>query len=491
MRILTISAEVTPFAKAGGLGDVAASLPKAWEELGHESIVVIPKYGHIDCEKHSIQPTDIIVAVPIGTWTEYARLWIGTLPDSGVKVYLLQNSDYFDREGIYGNPDGFTDNDRRFIFLARAAFETARTLGFKPDIIHAHDNHTALAMPMLKINYANDSFLNEAAGVFTIHNMVYQGLYDSQKAIQFMGLHRRHFFKGSWFEQYGALNSLKAGIMFSDKVTTVSPTYAHEVRWTKSGENLQDSLHARASDLIGVLNGVDYTEWDSKTDKLIYENYSAKTIERKEYNKQHLLADFGLNTREISDGLPLVGMVTRLTPQKGIDLLERGLDHFLKNNLMRVVLLGSGESRYEDVLRSLAKKYPRRALVQIGYNNTLSHKITAASDFFLVPSRFEPCGLTQMYALKYGTIPIVRSTGGLADTVMEYDAGTGYGTGFLFQQFSAAEFRTAIGRAISHYRIKPHWDIIRNNAMTQNFSSLISAQNYINVFHWALEKVRS
>jgi starch synthase len=490
MKILTISAEVAPFAKAGGLGDVAASLPKAFEQLEHENLVVLPKYGNIDVHKYSIKPTDVIVAVPMGTWTEYARLWTGILPDSHVTVYLLENADYFDREGIYGNPDGFTDNDRRFIFLTRAAFETARTLGFRPDIVHAHDNHTALAMPMLKISYAHDSFFNKAAGILTIHNMAYQGLYEAQKTMQYMGLHKRHFFKGSWFEQYGAVNSLKAGIMFADKVTTVSPTYAHEIRWTHSGEGLQDALHARAADVIGVLNGVDYTEWNPEIDTLIYKNYTHNALPEKEHNKHRLLLDFGLSTEEILDGLPLIGMVSRLTPQKGIDLLEKSLEHFVKNKIARVVLLGSGENRYEDFFRYLGKKYPRRALVQIGYNNSLSHKITAASDFFLVPSRFEPCGLTQMYALKYGTIPIVRATGGLADTVVEYDGRTGYGTGFVFHQYSSQDFRNAINRALSHYRVKPHWDIIRHNAMSQNYSSLISAQNYINVFNWALEKVR-
>ncbi len=490
MKILTISAEVAPFAKAGGLGDVAASLPKAFEQLGHENLVVLPKYGHIDIRKYSLQPTDIIVAVPMGTWTEYARLWKGILPDSLVTVCLLENADYFDREGIYGNPEGFTDNDRRFIFLTRAAFEAARTLGFRPDIIHAHDNHTALAMPMLKINYSHDAFFNKAAGILTIHNMAYQGLYDSQRTMQLQGLHKRHFFKGSWFEQYGAVNSLKAGIMFADKVTTVSPTYAHEIRWTNSGEGLQDVLHARAADLVGVLNGVDYTEWNPEIDTMIYKNYAQNSLAEKEHNKHRLLVDFGLSTEEILDGTPLIGMVSRLTPQKGIDLLEKSLEHFVKNKIARVVLLGSGENRYEDFFRYLSKKYPRRALVQIGYNNSLSHKITAASDFFLVPSRFEPCGLTQMYAMKYGTIPIVRATGGLADTVVEYDARTGYGTGFVFHQYSAQDLSNAMNRALSHYRVKPHWDIVRHNAMSQNYSSLIAAQNYINVYQWALEKVR-
>jgi starch synthase len=356
MKILTISAEVAPFAKAGGLGDVAASLPKAFEQLGHENLVVLPKYGHIDIRKYSLQPTDIIVAVPMGTWTEYARLWKGILPDSLVTVCLLENADYFDREGIYGNPEGFTDNDRRFIFLTRAAFEAARTLGFRPDIIHAHDNHTALAMPMLKINYSHDAFFNKAAGILTIHNMAYQGLYDSQRTMQFMGLHKRHFFKGSWFEQYGAVNSLKAGIMFADKVTTVSPTYAHEIRWTNSGEGLQDVLHARAADLVGVLNGVDYTEWNPEIDTMIYKNYAQNSLAEKEHNKHRLLVDFGLSTEEILDGTPLIGMVSRLTPQKGIDLLEKSLEHFVKNKIARVVLLGSGENRYEDFFRYLSKK---------------------------------------------------------------------------------------------------------------------------------------
>lgn len=490
MNILLLSAEVTPFAKAGGLGDVAASLPKAWEELGHTPIVIVPKYGHIDTRKYDIVPTDIIFSVPMGTWQEYGRLWRGTLPDSTVPVYFIQNQDYFDREGIYGNPDGFTDNDRRFLFLTRAAFEAARALQFKPDIVHAHDNHTAFAMAFLKVQYRNDPYFSQAAGVFTIHNMAYQGLYEPKRAMEFTGFGMKSFYSGSWFEQHGIVNSMKTGIMFSDKITTVSPTYSQEIRWAKYGEGLQNILNERGGDLIGVLNGVDYTEWNPEKDSMIYNTYSKETIAEKELNKRKFLLDCGLSENEAVQNIPLVGMVTRLTDQKGIELLEQTIENFLSYGVMRFSIIGSGEKKYEDFLRYLARKFPRRALIQIGYNTEQSHKIIAASDFLLVPSRFEPCGLTQMYALKYGTIPIVRATGGLADTIEEFNPTSMSGTGFLFSAYQRKDFVTAIRRALSVYSVQPYWNTIRANAMECDFSALRSGKTYIDVFNWARNSIR-
>ncbi|MBI3260369.1 MAG: glycogen synthase [Ignavibacteriae bacterium] len=490
MNILLLSAEVTPFAKAGGLGDVAASLPKAWEELGHTPIVIVPKYGHIDTRKYEIVQTEVIFSVPMGTWQEYGRLWRGVLPDSTVPVYFIQNQDYFDREGIYGNPDGFADNDRRFLFLTRAAFEAARALQFKPDIIHAHDNHTAFAMAFLKSQYRNDPSFHEAAGVFTIHNMAYQGLYEPKRAMELTGFGMKSFYSGSWFEQHGIVNSMKTGIMFADKITTVSPTYSQEIRWAKYGEGLQNNLNERGGDLIGVLNGVDYTEWDSEKDTMLYNPYSKDTLSLKESNKQKFLRDCGLSENEALQNIPLVGMVTRLTDQKGIELLEQTIENFLSYGVMRFCIIGSGERKYEDFLRYIARKFPRRALIQIGYNTEQSHKIIAASDFLLVPSRFEPCGLTQMYALKYGTIPIVRATGGLADTIEEFNPTSMTGTGFLFSAYQRKDFAAAIRRALSVYSVQPYWNIIRANAMECDFSALRSGKTYIDVFNWARNSIR-
>lgn len=489
MKILLCAAEVAPFAKAGGLGDVAAALPKAWETLGHKPVVMLPKYGNIDTAKYGIEPTQVVISVPVGTWVEYARLWIGKFPGTSVPVYFIQNADYFDRPGIYGNPDGFSDNDRRFLFFSRAVFEAAKALGFQPDIIHAHDNHTGFVPALLASFYRREPFFARTASVFTIHNMAYQGVYEPRRAMELSGFGMRSFYRGSWFEHNNVVNSMKAGIMFAEKITTVSPTYAEEIRWTENGEGLQTALESRAADLLGVLNGVDYTEWNPEIDTDIPLTYTPETISRKEMGKAQFLMKRGLTEKEARQPVPLLGMVSRLTAQKGVEMMQKTLEDFLAKGQLRVALLGSGEKRYEDFFRYIARKFPRRAFITIGYDNPLSHSIIAASDFLALPSMFEPCGLTQMYALKYGTVPIVRATGGLADTVEEYDAVTMRGTGFLFDSFNRREFYNAVQRALISYRFQPHWDRIRQNGMAKNFSSEVSAAQYINIFTWALQKI--
>ncbi len=489
MNILLASAEVNPFAKAGGLADVAAALPREWQKFGQNPIVIMPKYGFIDTERWGFYPTDLTLIVPMGYWTEYARLWQGTLPNSNVPVYLVEHNEYFDRNGIYGDPAEYGDNDRRFIFFSRAIFEAAKALNFTPDIIHAHDFHTAFAMAFLKSYYKDDYRFNKAAGIYTIHNLAYQGWFNPHTAMEYSGFGMKEIYPGSWFEQHGSVNAMKTGIMFADKITTVSPTYSKEIRWPYYSEGLQEYLNQRGADLIGILNGVDYSEWDPRTDELIYTQYSDDSLHNKRVNKHEYLKSFGLNENDDLDK-PTIGMVSRLAEQKGIDLLINKLEEQLKTGQFRFLLVGSGEDNYEHFFKYLSWNYPKDALIYVGYNNAQSHKLIAASDFLLVPSRFEPCGLTQMYAMKYGTIPIVRMTGGLADTINEYNYDTEEGTGFLFWQYNAEDMSYAIRRALSVYQSSDHWDIIRKNAIQMNFSSGTSALEYLKVFKWAMEKVK-
>lgn len=488
MNILSIAAECAPFAKIGGLADVVASLTKEWVTAGHAASIVLPKYASIDEESYSLEPTDIILSVPIASWTEYTRVWRGSLPNSSAKVYFLENADYFDREGIYGNPSGFTDNDRRFTFLCRAACELAIALGRPIDIVHAHDYHTALSLPFVHIHYRSHEVFKETATVYTIHNMAFQGQSDPRRILEFAGL-RPQPFRGSWFEHDGVMNLMKTGIMFADKITTVSPSYAQEIRWTNNGEGMQEYLSMRAADLIGILNGADYSEWNPSLDTSFSTPYNVETLPLKSEAKRELLLN-SLPETDDTPELPLIGMVSRLTSQKGTELLESVLEPLLQTGQLRFVVLGSGEAKTEQFLRHIGSKYPSRALVKIGYNNKISHSIIAGSDFLLVPSLFEPCGLTQMYAMKYGTVPIVRATGGLRDTVHEFDPNTGTGTGFVFDRYSAKDLFETVIRALSVYNNEPHWTNIRKNGMQMNYSSERCANEYLQVFHWAVDRRR-
>jgi len=489
MNILLASAEVSPFAKAGGLADMTGTLPIEWSKFGQNPIVVMPKYGFIDTFKYGIKPTDFTIVVPMGYWNEYARLWEGKLPNSDVPVYFVEHNLYFDRHGIYGDPNEYSDNDRRFIFFSRAVFEVAKALNFAPDIINAHDFHTGFTMAFLKSFYAHDSLFSNCAGVYTIHNLAYQGKFNPVTSLEYSGFGLKNFYPGSWLEHQGSVNAMKTGIMFADKITTVSSTYAKEIRYPYYSEGLQDVLNLRGADLVGILNGVYYDEWNPDFDNEIYEPYNIESIEIKKINKYKLLESFNIGSDDNPD-IPLIGMVSRLTDQKGIDLLMVKLEEYLSTEQFRFVLLGSGESKYVDYFNYISWKYPKSALITIGYRNDLSHKIFAGSDFLIVPSRFEPCGLTQMYAMSYGTIPIVRMTGGLADTVQEYNFDSAEGWGFLFWQYNADDMAYAIRRALSAYKGNSHWDLIRKNAMKKSFSSSKTALDYLKVFKWAVDKSR-
>lgn len=487
MNILLIATEVEPLAKSGGLADVTSYLPREWNIQGHNSIIVMPKYSFIDFSQLNLQNTFLSIPVPMGFITEYAALWKCNLPFSDVVIYLLEHDEYFNRNGIYGDPIEFQDNDKRFTFLSRAAFEVAKAIDFTPDIIHAHDYHTAPAMAFLKIYYKQEERFAKTAGVFTIHNLAFQGKFNPFRVMDFTGFGMKEFYPGSWFECDGDVNFMKIGIMFADKITTVSPTYSNEIRMPYYSEGMQEPLNARGTDLIGVLNGVNYGEWSPENDIFLYHKYSSSDFHSKYENKKALLNEFGIYN---DIDIPLLGMVSRLSEQKGIDIIQHKLTNFVENNRVRFVLLGSGEKYYTDFFYYLRERFPNKVMITIGYNTALSHKIFASSDFMLIPSRFEPCGLTQMYALKYGTIPIVRHTGGLADTVFEYLPEQSTGNGLVFNNYNADDFEFALNRALSLYNHHPHWNTIRNNAMNSNYSSYRSAENYIQVFEWALEKIR-
>ena len=486
MNILSVATEASPLAKSGGLADVVSALTIEWKKQKHNPIIIIPKYYFIDAGLYNFEPTHITLVVQMGWWKEYATLLKGKLPNTDVDVYLLEHNVYYGRDGIYGNPDEYIDNARRFIFLAKAAFEAAKALNFKPDIIHSHDYHTAYTMAFLKTHYKNDPFFANTAGVFTIHNLAYQGRFAPEPTMEYAGFGMQSFHYGSWFEYYGGTNYMKTGIMFADKIITVSPTYSNEIRSEYFGEGLHNVLNERGGDLVGILNGVDYSEWNPAVDKYLPQKYDQKTLYIKKEIKENFLRENGIND---NFDLPLVGMISRMTEQKGFDLLMRILEDFLWNGRFRIVVVGSGEPHYQNYFNYIKSKYPFASIVYIGYNEAFSHRVYAACDFLLVPSRFEPCGLTQMYAMKYGTLPIVRSTGGLADTVQEFTPSNQTGNGFIFWNYDAGDFAFAINRALSIYASPELLAKAKLNAMNMDFSSTKSAEKYIECFNWALEKV--
>ncbi len=489
MNIRGVAAELAPFAKAGGLADMTRALPVEWQKFGHNPIVFLPKYQNIDVDYWGFRRTDKQINVPMNYWTEHGTLWEGKIPDTDVPVYLIENADYFDRYGIYGNPNEFEDNYRRFTFFSRAVFDAAFALDFKPDIIHAHDYHTALALAFLKSHYIHEERFKYTAGVYTIHNLAYQGKFAPEAVLPLINIPLDEYYSGSWFEHHGSVNLMKTGIMFADKITTVSPTYANEIKTEYYGEGLHDILRHRAADLIGILNGVYYEEWSPENDSNLKIKYDFHNLASKRINKTYFLEEKGV-AKDDNPSLPLFGIVSRLAEQKGIDIMMGILEPLIAENKIRFALLGSGEQRYVDYFNYLAAKYPGRALIHIGYDNAQSHRLIAASDFLMMPSRFEPCGLTQMYALRYGTIPIVHQVGGLADTVFEYNYDEQQGNGFTFYHYSGSDFNYAISRALGIYMNEPHWTQIRQNAMKADYSATRTAAEYLKVFGWALEKVR-
>ncbi len=474
MKIMMVASECEPFAKSGGLADVVGALPAALKKLGHEVIVVLPKYRRLGINNDLLKPVQTM-GVWMGNGEEWCAIHNTTTPE-GVTVYFIESQKYFDRDGLYHDSDfnDFSDNPRRFGFLTRAALQLCIDLDFRADIIHAHDWQTALACAYLKIWHWDDPVLGDAASMLTIHNIGYQGVYGAEH-YDYLGLQWDNFTSDK-FEDHGRINFLKGGIQFADMVNTVSPKYAIETRTPEKAHGLAPYLNDKGAHYVGILNGVDYNQWSPDVDGLIPAPYSSKDLTGKQICKRVLQRRFLL----LDDAdIPIIGVISRLVHQKGLDLLSIAIENILNNMHVQFVLLGSGDSGLERFFGHLPVRYPGRAGCYIGYDNELSHWIEAGADMFLMPSRYEPCGLNQIYSLKYGTLPIVRATGGLDDTVEQYNEKTGAGTGFKFFEASAQSIYYTVGWAVStYYDRRGHWDQMVQKAMSQRFTWENSAREY-------------
>lgn len=474
MNILMLASEAVPYAKTGGLADVAGSLPAEMRRRGHQVIIALPKYSQIDAGRFGLKPA----LGPMGVWMGDTQEWcqVHAADNDGVPVYFIESNKYFDRWGLYHDAsyNDYQDNPRRFGFLTQAGLQLCRDLQFKPDIVHVHDWMTALGPAYLKIWYWNDPILGGAASVLTIHNIAYQGVY-SARDYPYLGLQWGNFTSDT-FEDHGRINFLKGGIHYADMVNTVSPTYARETRIPEGGFGLAPYLNNRGGDYIGILNGADYRHWNPAVDPLIPARFTPEDLSGKAVCKRELQKRFLL---DVDPNIPVVGVVSRLVSQKGLDLLAQVIESLVANMLVQFVILGSGDKSLEQYYGPLPARYPGRIGSYIGYNEELSHWIEAGADFFIMPSYSEPCGLNQIYSLKYGTLPIVRATGGLDDTVRQYDERTGEGTGFKFQEPSSAAIYYTVGWAVSTYfDRREHIEKMRRSAMAQDFSWERSAQEY-------------
>ncbi len=483
LRVLLVASEAAPFAKTGGLGDVVGALPKALRRRGLDVRVVLPLYAGMDW--NALERLEGPVDVPMWWGTARSAVRLGSLPGSDVPVYFLEYHRYFDRPHIYGSPgDGYDDNLERFTFLSRGALELAKALHQVPDVIHANDWQTALVPVYVNtVEWARP--LHGAATVFTIHNLAHQGVTDGG-GMFITGLGQRHYNPGE-FEHFGALNLMKAALHHSTLLSTVSPTYAREIQTAAHGCGLDGVLRSRRRDLFGILNGIDVDEWNPATDGHIAAHFDPEHMEGKEACKAALQAEAGL---PVDPRVPVFGVVGRLTAQKGSDVLAHCLERVLSWEA-QVVLLGTGETEAEHFFGTLSERRRDKFKAWLGFDEGLAHRIEAGADFFVMPSRFEPCGLNQMYSLRYGTLPIVRATGGLVDTVQGYREGDAGGTGFLFSDLTPDALANTIGWALSTWFDRPeHVRSMRRRAMAQDFSWEHAAEAYERLYLEAYQRRR-
>jgi starch synthase len=481
-QILFVASEVTPFAKTGGLADVAGSLPLALASLGHQVFVVLPFYRSVKEGSYAIKPYDKTLSVPFKGQRLNAEVFF-TNKGRNVRVFFIQRDEFYDRGGLYGTSQGdYFDNPERFIFFSRSVLEFIALSGVQPDIVHCHDWQTSLVPVYLKSLYKGDTVLRKAKSVFTIHNLAYQGVFPKE-LMETSGL-PMELFSMKGLEYYGKMNFMKGGIVFSDIITTVSEKYAQEIQTPEYGYGMEGVLRDRRGDIYGILNGVDYTSWNPKTDPHIAARFDKKNLSGKKICKDELKKLYKLKG---SQEFPIIGIISRLADQKGFDILAEALDDLMKMDLF-VVILGTGDARYEKQFASLAKKFPGRLGVNIAFDNVLAHKIEAGSDMFLMPSKYEPCGLNQMYSLKYGTIPIVRATGGLDDTIQKFDPKTGEGNGFKFSAYSPQALLEETQRALTIFQDKTSWDALVQNALAMDFSWKRSALKYSEIYDRASRK---
>ncbi len=480
MKIAFVASECYPFVKTGGLADVTSSLSQALAELGHEVAVILPYYKAIRSKEVEITTFFESMCVHMGCgieeWCSVKTAMLG----KKVRVFLIESDKYFLRDGLYCDSfsNDFQDNPYRFAFFSRAALQLMRDMDFRPDVVHAHDWQTAAVCAYMKTWEWGESGIDKAKSVLTIHNIGYQGIY-SADCLDYCGFDWK-FFTSEIFEDYGRVNFLKGGIHFADFVTTVSPKYAEETLGGSQSYGLAPYLKSKNERYSGILNGVDYSVWDPKTDKNIPENFSARSFKGKNVCKRELQRRFGLAEDE---KIPLIGVVSRFAHQKGLDILAKAVGRIVDSMFVQFAIMGSGESGLENFFMRIPGEKPGKIGSFIGYSDEMSHLVEAGSDFFIMPSRYEPCGLNQIYSLKYGTLPIVRNTGGLSDTVQQYCEADGSGTGFKFDYLSTDAIFDTVGWAVSTYFDRPkHIDKMRKAAMKCDFSWKNSAKEYEKIY---------
>jgi starch synthase len=484
LKVLFLSPEAVPFAKTGGLADVAGALPAALKRLGVDVRLVLPLYRSVREGNFETRPLLDDLEVTLGKEKLTADVLEAKTADD-IPVYLIERDDMYDRPNLYGNAQGdYYDNLERFTFFAHASLRIAEAISFKPDVIHCHDWQVGLVPALLKGPYSDASTFSGTSTVFTIHNIGYQGIFPDEK-LSVTGLPKFHFFHPEGLEFWGEMSLLKAGILYSEAITTVSPKYAEEIQSPEYGMGMEGVLKHRSAFLHGILNGVDYRLWDPARDSHIATKYSARKMQGKGQCKEALIEEMGLDPS--LQERPLLAMVSRLDAQKGLDLVVKILGKILALDV-GLIVLGSGDEKIQKAIQRAAKKNPGRVGLFFGFNESLAHKIMAGADVFLIPSRYEPCGLTQMYALKYGTVPVVRSTGGLDDTIVQFDSKKGEGNGFKFGPYKPVSFLAAIRKAVDLFQNAEAWKKLIANGMKADFSWDRSAHRYLELYHTVIEE---
>jgi len=481
LKIAFVTPEAVPYAKTGGLADVSGALPRTLARMGHSVRLFMPKYRQVAEGISDIRRLGLKFECRIGAKSYESDIFRTVDEDCGLETFFIGNDHFFNRGELYIAPatkKDYADNDERFIFFSQAVLKAVKGLNWNPDIIHANDWQSALIIPMLRILYKNDQCFARTRAIFTIHNMGYQGQFPPE-TFEKLGVDKSYFYPIGPFEFWGDVNFMKSAIYFADKITTVSPTYACEIQQSDEfGKGLQGVLAERSADLIGILNGVDYSQWSPEKDRLIPRRYGPANLSGKKKNKLALLHKCGFPIRMEH---PLIGIISRLDVQKGFDLLEEIFAEVMDLDL-QLVLLGTGDEKYQEFLKEIEIRYPDKFKAFLGFDNRLAHLIEAGCDMFLMPSHYEPCGLNQMYSLKYGTVPIIRKTGGLADSVSDFDERNLTGTGFAFTNYDSQELLQTIKRAVRTFGRRRIWSKIVKQGMSKDFSWDSSAKKYLELY---------
>ncbi|MDB5079106.1 MAG: glgA [Chloroflexi bacterium] len=485
LKILIVAAEAAPFAKVGHVAEVTGSLPVALRSLGHDVRLVMPRYGRIDPAKFDLKPVASLqqLSIQVNRGHEAVYITEGSIEGEGgqVPVYFVNNDKYFNRDGIYSYPD----DDERFILFCRSALEMLPELDWQPDIIHCHDWHTAIIPNWLKSIYVNQPFYKDISSVYTIHNLAFQGIF-GYRVLEIAGIGEYGFVYPQREDQSNVVSLMSLGIQSADVISTVSPTYAKEILTPQYGEHLDKVLRERKDHLYGILNGIDTSHFNPATDRFLAAPFDEDHLEKRVENKLNLQKEAGLPQ---NPAVPVIGMISRLANQKGFDLLAQIIEPLMQLDV-QFVLMGTGDHLYHDLFRQVAQRYPDKAAYFMTFNSPIAQKIYGGSDLFLMPSRFEPCGLGQMIAMRYGSIPVVRQTGGLADTVKDFDPPHNTGNGFTFQEYDSMLLYGAIVRALETYKYPEVWRNLMIRDMTADYSWRASAAQYVELYHHAQEAHR-